>query len=337
MNSNQVYDQWFESLDSVDQELVQKVKVTDNDDYPFTIIAKLSAQARERGGYYYSEVGWTVMHRPLPTKAFYDAMNAEEKAEKEKKDQEYQQERNKEKAEKDRESEWIKTALDGYVCTTLMLKGSTKRQDAQGQGFKTGTLGTGVGFYPYSYKGHNIWEEHYGSAIRRWVPSTLADQLYQEQWQEYIGVYKGEGKLAFQALTAIVRGCSCHGDDLYKWAQKTFGEKKLTQMALAEAPIDISDRGSDHDRDIASKYYRIPVRDIESYTAKETVIGYGNASCKRGPRQTDEQWKEDSRKHGWVPLGEENNSKHGWPTKTDLEEEVKSSEDANDFFNEIFG
>ncbi len=125
----------------------------------------------------------------------------------------------------------------------------------------------------------------------------------------------GSLQYALYALSHIITGLNCAGDDLYAWAQKTFGIERLIEMARSHAPIDL-ERHTDFA--LASKFYRIPVRMQLPYPSGEYVVGYGDAACQRGPGQMQEQWEQDNCMHGWVPLGEEDNPQYQFPTEEDV-------------------
>ena len=156
---------------------------------------------------------------------------------------------------------------------------------------------------------------------------------HRQRWEE--GVQRdGEGRYALYALSRIVSGLDCAGDDLYEWALKTFGIERLIEIARTHAPISLG-RHSGGDYALASKYYRIPIRMPDRYPSEELVIGYGDTNCKRGPAQTNEQWERDNREHGWVPLGEEDNPAYTFPTDADIQQGQKLSADYAQFFSDF--
>ncbi len=329
--SQQIYDEWYARLDLADKELVQNVDVTNDDDYPFEVTGRLSQAAKERGGFYKSEVGWTVMWRPFPPKEYYAALNEEQEAKKAREDRQLNEKIARHQVEKEHMNKWIETHLHGYECVVDFSK--TEEREGEEPHFATGSFGTGVSFYPKRLLGYDIWTEYHGNASRYWVPSELADLLHRRKWEEQVQK-EGEGKRAFYALTRFVSGLDCAGDDLYQWLFNTVGLEQLIATAQASAPITLGNFPNLDDA-LASKYYRVPVRVQLRSSDDVFVVGYGDANVRRGPAQTNEQWERDRRMHGWVPIGEENNPEYAFPTEADIQEGQKLSADYAQFFSDF--
>lgn len=81
--STEIYQEWHNALDQVDQEIVDKTEFTGDDDYPFELARRLSTEAYDRAGVYFQPDvnGYIPAYVPTPPKEYFDAVHAEAKGE----------------------------------------------------------------------------------------------------------------------------------------------------------------------------------------------------------------------------------------------------------------
>jgi len=339
--SQDLYEAWYNGLDAVDRELVDKVEVIRDDDYPFELHGRLSQEAASRAGLHKAEVGWTVLWRPFPSQQYYDALREEQKAAQVEQKRIRLEIHAKQLAENARWQAWKGEQLKGLVCCTVYIPTpywGTPAYEGFFQEhfhFAAGWQETGMSYASFGHQGHTVWRESYGNAVRFWVPPALAAHLYQQQWDSFTAKM-GEAKTAFYALSRIITGLNCFGDDLYEWAKETIGLQQLVQICKDAAPIDLGSN-PDMGKAIASKFWRIPVHMTFDYPAHEEMVEYGYARWTVSRLLSPEQQAESDRLHGWVLIGEEERQGDRFPTLADIEHQSRQGAEYAAFFSEIAG
>lgn len=256
-----IWQEWFNGLDEIDQEIVRKVDIIRDDDYPYEVTGGLSAAAAERAGLYKAEGAfWTAAYCPTPPEEYYTTLEQEEADDKALIQAERAAQLQRIRAEEARRDQWMEQTLSGlepaFIYPPDILPGPSNHPEHWPVRvyFDTQTMSTGDLFRSFEHGGETLWYYSFGNATLVYAPPQMVRQWILDKWAG-----ENQSRRAWSVLESHLSGyITYHGRYYHKAIYAQLGEARLLELARREQ------YDSSHSLALVSKVHRIPLRHPET-------------------------------------------------------------------------